>query len=97
MPIQARTDYCWGRVATNLPLMVGIPSINDGYSKQDLDKKVLVYRPGWYVGWNDLDEDILNSLSAYRLDEVANFTVLDREDRDRLKLYRMVPLKETQP
>jgi hypothetical protein len=76
--------------------MVGIPSINDGYSSQDLDKKVLVYRPGWYVGWNDLDQDILNSLSAYRLDEVANFPVFDRQDRDRLKLYRMVPLKEIQ-
>ncbi len=85
-----------GSSGDQLALMVGIPSINDGYSNQDLDKKVLVYRPGWYVGWNDLDQDILNSLSAYRLDEVANFPVFDREDRDRLKLYRMVPLKETQ-
>ena len=85
-----------GSSGDQLALMVGIPSINDGYSSQDLDKKVLVYRPGWYVGWNDLDQDILKSLSAYRLDEVANFPVFDREDRDRLKLYRMVPLKETQ-
>jgi 4-amino-4-deoxy-L-arabinose transferase-like glycosyltransferase len=85
-----------GTSGDQLALMVGIPSINDGYSNQDLDKKVLVYRPGWYVGWNGLDQDILNSLSAYRLDEVANFPVFDREDRDRLKLYRMVPLKETQ-
>jgi 4-amino-4-deoxy-L-arabinose transferase-like glycosyltransferase len=80
-----------GTSGDQLALMVGIPSINDGYSNQDLDKKVLVYRPGWYVGWNDLDQDILDSLSAYRLDEVANFPVFDREDRDRLKLYRMVP------
>jgi len=85
-----------GSSGDQLALMVGIPSINDGYSNQDLDKKVLAYQPGWYVGWNDLDQDILNSLSAYRLDEVANFPVFDREDRDRLKLYRMVPLKETQ-
>jgi 4-amino-4-deoxy-L-arabinose transferase-like glycosyltransferase len=85
-----------GTSGDQLALMTGIPSINDGYSNQDLDKKVLVYRPSWYVGWNDLDQDILNSLSAYRLDEVANFPVFDREDRDRLKLYRMVPLKETQ-
>jgi 4-amino-4-deoxy-L-arabinose transferase-like glycosyltransferase len=86
-----------GSSGDQLALMVGIPSINDGYSNQDLDKKVLAYRPGWYVGWNDLDQDILNSLAAYRLDEVANFPVFDREDRDRLKLYRMVPLKEIQP
>jgi 4-amino-4-deoxy-L-arabinose transferase-like glycosyltransferase len=85
-----------GTSGDQLALMIGIPSINDGYSNQDLDKKVLVYRPGWYVGWNDLDQDILTSLSAYRLDEVANFPVFDREDRDRLKLYRMVPLKEAQ-
>ena len=85
-----------GSSGDQLALMIGIPSINDGYSSQDLDKKVLVYRPGWYVGWNDFDQDILNSLSAYRLDEVANFPVFDREDRDRLKLYRMVPLKEAQ-
>jgi hypothetical protein len=83
-----------GTSGDQLALMVGIPSINDGYSNQDLDKKVLVYHPRWYVGWNDLDQDILNSLSAYRLDEVADFPVFDHEDRDRLKLYRMVPLKE---
>jgi 4-amino-4-deoxy-L-arabinose transferase-like glycosyltransferase len=85
-----------GSSGDQLALMIGIPSINDGYSNQDLDKKVLVYRPGWYVGWNDLDQDILASLSAFRLDEVANFPVFDRADRDRLKLYRMVPLKEAQ-
>jgi hypothetical protein len=85
-----------GSSGDQLALMTGIPSINDGYSNQDLDKKVLVYQPGWYVGWNDLDQDILNSLSAYRLEEIANFPVFDREDRDRLKLYRMVPLKEAQ-
>jgi hypothetical protein len=85
-----------GSSGDQLALMMGIPSINDGYSNQDLDKKVLAYQPGWYVGWNDLDDDILNSLSAYRLDEVANFPVFDHEDRDRLKLYRMVPLKEAQ-
>jgi 4-amino-4-deoxy-L-arabinose transferase-like glycosyltransferase len=85
-----------GSSGDQLALMIGIPSINDGYSSQDLDQKVLVYRPGWYVGWNELDQDILNSLSAFRLDEVANFPVFDREDRDRLKLYRMVPLKEAQ-
>jgi 4-amino-4-deoxy-L-arabinose transferase-like glycosyltransferase len=85
-----------GTSGDQLALMAGIPAINDGYSNQDLDKKVLAYQPGWYVGWNDLDQDILDSLSAFRLEEVANFPVFDRQDRDRLKLYRMVPLKEAQ-
>jgi 4-amino-4-deoxy-L-arabinose transferase-like glycosyltransferase len=83
-----------GTSADQLSLMTGIPAINDGYSNQDLGQKVLAYQPGWYVGWNELDQDIMDSLSAFRLDEVANYAVFDREDRNRLKLYRMVPLKE---
>jgi hypothetical protein len=83
-----------GSSGDQLSLMTGIPSINDGYSSQDLSQKVLAYQPGWYVGWNELDQDILDSLSAFRLDEVANFAVFDRDQRNRLKLYRMVLVKE---
>jgi 4-amino-4-deoxy-L-arabinose transferase-like glycosyltransferase len=83
-----------GTSGDQLSLMTGIPAINDGYSNQDLSQKVLAYQPGWYVGWNELDQDIMDSLSAFRLDEVANYAVFDREDRNRLKLYRMVPVKE---
>jgi 4-amino-4-deoxy-L-arabinose transferase-like glycosyltransferase len=83
-----------GTSGDQLSLMTGIPAINDGYSNQDLARKVLAYQPGWYVGWNELDQDIMDSLSAFRLDEVANYAVFDREERNRLKLYRMVPLKE---
>ena len=54
-------------------------------------KKLSRYQPGWYVGWNELDQDNLDSLSAFRLDKVATFRVFDHEDRDWLKLYRMVP------
>jgi 4-amino-4-deoxy-L-arabinose transferase-like glycosyltransferase len=82
-----------GSSGDQLSLMVGIPSINDGYSSQDLAQKVLVYPPGWYVGWNQLDEDVLNSLAGFRLDRVATFPVFDRKDRDLLTLYRMVPVK----
>ena len=84
-----------GSSGGQLALMIGIPAINDGYSSQDLSQKVLAYQPGWYVGWNELDQDIVDSLSAFRLDEVASYPVFDRDQRDRLKLYRMVPLKET--
>jgi Dolichyl-phosphate-mannose-protein mannosyltransferase len=83
-----------GTSGDQLALMTGIPAINDGYSNQDLRQKALAYQPGWYVGWNELDQDYMDSLSAFRLDEVANYAVFDREDRNRLKLYRMVPLKE---
>jgi hypothetical protein len=83
-----------GTSADQLSLMIGIPAINDGYSSQDLTEKVSRYQPGWYVGWNDLDQDILENLTDYRLDQVANYQVFDHEDRNQLKLYRMVPLKE---
>ena len=83
-----------GSSGDQLSLMIGVPAINDGYSSQDLDQKVSLYRPGWYVGWNDLDQDILESLSAFRLEQVASYPVFDREDRNRLNLYRMVPIKE---
>jgi 4-amino-4-deoxy-L-arabinose transferase-like glycosyltransferase len=83
-----------GTSADQLSLMIGIPAINDGYSSEDLTEKVSRYQPGWYVGWNDLDQDILESLTDYRLDQVASYPVFDHEDRNQLKLYRMVPLKD---
>ena len=83
-----------GTSADQLSLMIGLPAINDGYSSEDLTEKVSHYQPGWYVGWNDLDQDILESLTEYRLDQVASYPVFDHEDRNRLKLYRMVPLKD---
>ncbi len=82
-----------GSSADQLSLMTGIPSINDGYTSQALDKKVLRYQPGWYIGWNDLDEDILAGLSAYRLDKIATYQVFDHPERDMLTLYRMVPVQ----
>jgi 4-amino-4-deoxy-L-arabinose transferase-like glycosyltransferase len=82
-----------GSSGAQLSLMTGVPSINDGYGSEDLDKKVSRYQPGWYVGWNELDQDILSSLSAFRLDKVAAFRVFDHEERDSLTLYRMVPAK----
>jgi hypothetical protein len=83
-----------GASGDQLSLMMGVSSINDGYSSEDLDKKVASYRPGWYVGWNDLDQDILADLSAYRLDKVATFRVFDDDQRNLLTLYRMVVVKE---
>jgi 4-amino-4-deoxy-L-arabinose transferase-like glycosyltransferase len=84
-----------GASGDQLSLMMGVPSINDGYSSEGLDKKAASYRPGWYVGWNDLDQDILGDLSAYRLDKVATFRVFDDDQRNLLTLYRMVVVKET--
>ena len=80
-----------GASGGQLSLMTGVPSINDGYSSEDLDKKAAMYQPGWYVGWNDLDQDILADLAAFQLDKVATFRVFDHDERDLLTLYRMSP------
>ena len=82
-----------GSSGPQLSLMTGIPSINDGYSSQDLAQKVAHDQPGWYVGWNGMDQDILASLAAFRLDKVASYPVFDNDDRNLLNLYRMVPAK----
>jgi len=82
-----------GSSGDQLSLMTGIPSINDGYSSEDLAQKLSRYQPGWYVGWNELDQDIVGSLSAFRLDKVATYRVFDRDERNLLTLYRMVPAK----
>jgi 4-amino-4-deoxy-L-arabinose transferase-like glycosyltransferase len=82
-----------GSSGDQLSLMTGVSSINDGYSSEDLAQKLSRYQPGWYVGWNELDEDIVGALSAFRLDKVATYRVFDRDQRDLLTLYRMVPVK----
>jgi Dolichyl-phosphate-mannose-protein mannosyltransferase len=82
-----------GSSADQLSLMTGVPSINDGYTSLELDKKALRYQPGWYIGWNDLDQDILADLTAYRLDKVATYRVFDHPERNLLTLYRMVPVE----
>jgi 4-amino-4-deoxy-L-arabinose transferase-like glycosyltransferase len=82
-----------GSSADQLSLMAHIRSLNDGYSLEDLGEKAAHYQPGWYIGWNDLDQDILDSLAAYRLEKIATYRVFDHDERDLLTLYRMVPVK----
>ena len=81
-----------GSSADQLALMTGIPAINDGYTNEDLEEKAARYQPGWYVGWNQLEDEYRDALTAYRLDRVATFHVFDHPDRDSLILYRMVPV-----
>ena len=81
-----------GSSADQLALLTDIPAINDGYSSEDLREKAARYQPGWYVGWNQIEEDDQDALTAYRLDRVATFRVFDHPDRDSLILYRMVPV-----
>ncbi len=77
---------------SDITLMTGLPSIDDDFGTLDLDQRVKQYRPGWYVAWNELDDDKMDALKAlYRPVRVAAFPAMDDPDRNLLILYRLDP------
>lgn len=77
---------------SDLTLMTGLPSIDDDFGTLDLNQRVEQYRPGWYVAWNEIDDDKMNALQPlYRPVRVAEFPVMDDPDRNLLILYRLQP------
>jgi hypothetical protein len=84
---------------SNLSLMTGLPSICDDFGTMDLPVRVQAYHPGWYVAWNQVDDDKMDALSPmYHLHRVAAFPALDDPERNLLILYRLdPPTPGTQP
>jgi hypothetical protein len=83
---------------SDLTLMTGLPSIDDDFGTLDLDKRVSQYRPGWYVAWNEVDDDKADSLTPlYTINRVAAFPAYDDADRNLLILYRLDPTTPTPP
>ncbi len=83
---------------SDLTLMTGLPSINDDFGTLDLDERVQRYKPGWYVAWNQIDDDKMDALQPlYRPVRVAAFPAMDDPDRDLLILYRLDPALELVP
>jgi len=80
-----------GASGPQLSLMTGIPSINDGYGTEDLAEKTLRFQPGWYLAWNDLNQQNDPFLSPFRLEKMASYPALDDDDRTTLILYKLVP------
>ena len=75
---------------SDLSLMTGLPSINDDFGTATLAERVRQYRPGWYAGWNEIDDDKLDDLSTlYRPVRVGAFPVSEDPDRNLLILYRL--------
>ncbi len=75
---------------SDLTLMTGLPSIDDDFGTLDLDERVRLYRPGWYVAWNQMDDDKMDALDGlYRPVRVAAFPAMDDPDRNLLVLYRL--------
>ena len=83
---------------SQLSLMTGLPSICDDFGTMDLPVRVKAYQPGWYVTWNQVDDDKMDALTpAYHLQRVAAFPALDDPERNLLILYRLDPPTPGEP
>jgi len=73
-------------------LMTGLPSICDDFSTMDLDDEVKLYKPGWYVAWNQMEDDKMDALyPEFKVRRVATFPAMDDPERNLLVLYRIDP------
>ena len=83
---------------SDLTLMTGLPSIDDDFGTLDLQQRIKLYRPGWYVAWNQIDDDKMDSLTpTYHIERVAAFPAMDDPERNLLILYRLDPTIQTAP
>ena len=83
---------------SNLSLMTGLPSICDDFGTMDLAVRVQAYRPGWYIAWNQVEDDKMDALAPmYHLQRVAAFPALDDPERNLLILYRLDPATPAPP
>ncbi|WP_157466687.1 phospholipid carrier-dependent glycosyltransferase [Edaphobacter aggregans] len=83
---------------SDLSLMTGLPSICDDFGTLELSDRVRQYQPGWYVAWNQVDDDKMDALTPlYRLQRVASFPAMDDPERNLLILYRLDPATSPAP
>jgi hypothetical protein len=77
---------------SQISLMTGLPSICDDFGTMDLPVRIKAYRPGWYVTWNQVDDDKMDALTPmYNLQRIAAFPAMDDPERNLLILYRLDP------
>jgi hypothetical protein len=78
--------------------MTGLPSICDDFGTMDLPLRIKAYHPGWYVTWNQVDDDKMDALTPlYHLQRIAAFPAMDDPERNLLILYRIDPATPSQP
>ena len=77
---------------SNLSLMTGLPSICDDFGSMALADRIRTYKPGWYVAWNQVEDDKMEALAPlYHLQRVAAFPAMDDPIRNLLIVYRLDP------
>jgi hypothetical protein len=83
---------------SDLSLMTGLPSICDDFGTMELEERVKAYHPGWYVAWNQVDDDKMDALTPiYHLQRVASFPAMDDPERNLMILYRLDPPDTVRP
>jgi hypothetical protein len=86
----SHSDLVLSISGSDLSLMTGLRSINDDFGTMELADRAALYRPGWYVAWNEIDDDKMDALARnFRVERVAEFPAMDDPDRDLLILYRL--------
>jgi hypothetical protein len=83
---------------SDITLMTGLPSIDDDFGTMDLDVRARVYQPGWYVAWNDIEDDKMQDLAPnFHIERVATFAAMDDPERNQMILYRLDPVTNEAP
>ena len=83
---------------SDISLITGLPSICDDFGTLELVDRVKRYKPGWYVAWNQVEDDKMDAMNAqYRLERVAAFPAMDDPDRNLLILYKLYPSGSPNP
>lgn len=83
---------------SDISLMTGLPSICDDFGTLELIDRVKLYKPGWYVAWNQLEDDKMDAMSPqYSLERVGEFPAMDDPDRNLLILYKLYPAGSQPP
>jgi hypothetical protein len=85
-----------GVSGAQIALMTGIPAINDGFSSEDMAKKVAQDEPGWFLVWDKIDPEDEAALAPFRMEEMASYPAFDDDTRTVLILYKLTP-KTSQP
>lgn len=76
-----------------MQLMTGLPSICDDFGTMSLPDRIAAYKPGWFLAWNDVEDDKMEALAPmYRLVRAGAWPAFDDPDRNLLILYRLDPL-----
>ena len=83
---------------SDLSLMTGLPSICDDFGTLELVDRVAKYRPGWYLAWNDIEDDKMEALTPYfHVERVAEFPAMDDPDRNVLILFKLTDSSQPTP